>query len=53
MAEYIQTKEPCKNCVHKKACEAWMRYLKTIYDDNDYSTCNCPYYLSFSDVAQV
>ena len=34
----------CKTCIHSKACEAWIRHGKTLYDDFQYDIEDCPYY---------
>ena len=34
----------CKDCIHEKACAAWIRHGETLYDDFEYSADDCPYY---------
>ena len=53
LVEHLDKKEPCKNCYHRVACEAWVRNATTLYDDYDYSVENCPYYIQTADVVEV
>lgn len=34
----------CNKCIHKDACEAWIRHGLALYDDFSFSTEDCPYY---------
>ena len=34
----------CKFCIHRDACESWVRYINTVYDEYDYSVTDCPYF---------
>lgn len=34
----------CGSCIHKDACEAWIRHGETLYDDFEYSVEECQYY---------
>ena len=34
----------CKDCIHEKACAAWIRHGETLYDDFEYSVEDCPHY---------
>lgn len=53
LIEHLDKKEPCKNCHHRAACDAWVRNATTLYDDYDYSVENCPYYVATADVVEV
>lgn len=53
LVEHLNKKEPCKNCYHMAACDAWIRNATTLYDDYDYSVENCPYYKPTADVVKV
>ena len=53
LVEHLDKKEPCKNCYHRAACDAWVRNATTQYDDYDYSVENCPYHIQTADVAEV
>ena len=53
LIEHLNKKEPCKNCYHLAACDAWVRNATTLYDDYSYSVKNCPYYKPAADVVKV
>ena len=53
LIEHLNKKEPCKNCYHRAACDAWVRNATTLYDDYSYSVKNCPYYKPAADVVEV
>ena len=53
LIEHLDKKEPCKNCYHRAACDAWVRNVTTLYDDYIYSVENCPYYKPTADVVEV
>ena len=43
----------CTKCIHEQACNTWMRYLHSIYDDHSYSTEGCPDYIPSADIVKV
>ena len=53
LIEHLNKKEPCKNCYHRAACDAWVRNATTLYDDYIYSVENCPYHKPTADVVEV
>ena len=53
LIEHLKKKEPCKNCYHRVACDAWVRNATTLYDDYIYSVENCPYHKTTADVVEV
>lgn len=40
----------CKSCIHESACAAWIRHGKTLWDDFEFSTEDCPYHASRVEV---
>lgn len=53
LVKYLDEKETCKDCLHKEACDAWVRHGATLYDDYNYSVERCPYHTATADVEEV
>lgn len=43
----------CALCLHHDACQAWVKHGKTLYNDFEYSTENCPYFKNKDNFEKV